>query len=92
MKTENTTKKGTFTTAQGMSKAILFAQQCLNEWEDVRKIYAAEGTGEGGRWEECRYCVEISDKDTGEYIREIYISVWKGRSAYNNPILKAERW
>ena len=86
------TKKGTFTTAQGMSKAAQESQKYLYEWEDVRKIYAAEGTGSNGRWIDLRYCVEICDKDTGEYIREIYINVWKGRSACNNPILKAEKY
>lgn len=88
----NKQQERTFTTAQGMAKACQEGAKHLQEWEDIRKIFAAEGTGQDGRWIDCRYCVEISDKDTGEYIREIYINVWKGRSAYNNPILKAEKY
>lgn len=68
-------KKG-FTTAQAISTAAKVASKQLKKGEDVRKVYPAEGTGKGGRWFELLICCEFDNAETGEHIRDIYLSVF----------------
>lgn len=80
MKTETTqknTKKGTFTTAQAIAKAVELAAKECKSGEDVRKVYPAEGTGCGGRWVDLLICCELDNAETGEHIRDIYILTFK---------------
>lgn len=72
-----TNKKDTFTTCQAFAAVAVFAAKQLQQGEDVRKIYPAEGTGCGSRWVDLVMCCEIADAETGEYLREEYYQVFK---------------
>lgn len=80
----------TFTTAQAIAKATTEAAKHLAKGEDIRKVYPIEGTGQGGRWTDCKIFFEIDNAETGGYIRDLIVEVWKPKNPQLKQTIRAE--